>query len=476
MTTTVSARHLIAGRWRGEPQHPREDPAPPGEVVSLSAVGGQPEVDEAVAAAERAFPTWRATVAPARGAILVRAAELLTARTEAVALDLCAEEGKTLTEARAEVHRAADIMRYQAGTAWRLGGETFPSATPNTVVMTAREPLGVVALITPWNFPIAIPTWELAPALIAGNTLVLKPAGLTPLSVQHLARCLVDAGMPEGVLNVVLGPGSTVGRRLVEHSDVAAVSFTGSLQVGRQIETSVAARHARIQLEMGGKNAMVVLRDADPKAAARHIAVSAFGLTGQACTATSRVIVERSAHNELIKALCSEALHWSPVDGRAEGARMGPVVSGDQLRMDCDYIDLACGEGAEPVFGGHAKGQFLEPTVLVGVSPRMRIAREEVFGPVVAVLDVDDLDQAIAVANDSQFGLTAGIVTNDLAAAMRFSYEVEAGVIKVNRPTAGLDLNVPFGGMKDSSTATFREQGPRAVDFYSRERTIYLGS
>jgi aldehyde dehydrogenase (NAD+) len=475
-TEPIALRHLVGGEPTGTPTTPREDPARPGTVVSLVAAGELSDMRDAIAAAAAAFPAWRDTPAQARAAILDRAADLLAARVAEVASDLCAEEGKTLAEARGEVQRASDILRFHAATAWMPNGETFPSATPGTLVFTAREPLGVVGLITPWNFPIAIPAWKLAPALAAGNTVVLKPAEWTPASAHHLVSCLVEAGLPAGVVNVVHGRGETVGSALVADERVSAVSFTGSVAVGKAIRSQLAERDARLQLEMGGKNATVVLADADPARAAGLVAASAFGLTGQACTATSRVIVERSAAERLVEALRAESRSWAPGDGRADGVRMGPVVSPEQLRQDLEHVDAARSEGAEVVTGASSDGQFLEPTIFAGVRPEMRIAREEVFGPVVAVIEVDDLDEAIAVTNDSSFGLTAGIVTHDVGAALRFAREAAVGVVKVNRPTTGLDLNVPFGGIKDSSTATFREQGPRAGDFYSRERSIYLGS
>ncbi len=472
----IPVRHLIGGEWLGDPELERENPARPGEVVAAIPVAGPQEADAAIAAAETAFPAWRKTPGPARGAILAKAAEILAGRKDEVARDLTAEEGKTLTEATGEVQRAVDILRFFGGEGWRIAGQTLPSSVPSTHLYTVKEPLGVVGLITPWNFPIAIPTWKLAPALVAGNAVVMKPATLVPVSAQHLAECLLEAGLPAGVLNVVHGSGSVVGDALVRDSRVSAVSFTGSVQTGLGINTLASARLARVQLEMGGKNAVVVLDDADPAVAARIAAQGGFGLTGQACTATSRVIATRASYDGFVEALVAEAGSWQPADGQTEAAKMGPVVDGAQLETDLSYIAAGKEEGATLLTGGDNEGLFLEPSVFAGVTDTMRIAREEIFGPVIGVLEVADLDEAIELTNDSDYGLTGGIVTNDLAAAMRFADEAQVGVVKVNRPTVGLDLNAPFGGVKHSSSGTFREQGMVAVDFYTRLKTVYLGT
>jgi acyl-CoA reductase-like NAD-dependent aldehyde dehydrogenase len=474
--STVQVRHLIGGEWVGEPSEERRNPARPDEVVAQIPSGGEAEVDAALGAAEAAAREWRETPAPARGAILSRAAELLAARKDRVGRDLTAEEGKTLAEGTAEAVRASDILRYYGGEGWRLGGESLPSSVPNTQLFTLREPVGVTALITPWNFPIAIPAWKLAPALVSGNTVVMKPASITPLSVRNLAECLMEAGLPAGVLNIVYGPGGKVGNALVSDDRVRAVSFTGSTNVGLGIHEIAARRLARVQLEMGGKNAVIVLDDADPAVAARIVAQGGYGLTGQACTATSRVIATRGAHDAFVDALEREAGAWEPGDGQAEGVKMGPVVSESQLENDVSYVGVAREEGADVVTGGDHSDLFFQPAVLAGVKPSMRVAREEIFGPVVSVMEATGVDEAIEIANDSQYGLTAGIITNDLGAAMRFAREAEVGVVKINRPTTGLDLNVPFGGVKNSSTNTFREQGSVAVDFYTRLKTVYLGT
>ena len=476
MQATALAPLLIDGAWTGEAEVERTNPARPSETVVRSARATEADVDDAIAAAVRASLAWRRTAPPARGAILTRAAEVLAGRREAVARELCAEEGKTLREATGEVGRAIDILRFFGGEGWRISGEALLGADGSTQLLTRKEPIGVVAIVTPWNFPIAIPTWKIAPALVSGNTVVFKPASLTPLSAHRLAECLVEAGLPPGVLNLLHGSGSGIGDALVADQRVAAVSFTGSTQVGLHINDLVSARLGRVQLEMGGKNALVVLDDADPRRAAQITAQGAFGLTGQACTATSRVICGAGVHDAFVEALRTEIANWKPGDGADDATRMGPVVSESQLQTNLDFLRAAAEDGATAVAGGTASGLFFDPVVLVDVEPSSRVATEEIFGPVVAVFETAGLDEALELANDSTYGLTAGVVTNNLAAAMRFADESEVGVVKINQATSGLELNVPFGGTKLSSTGTYREQGRGAIDFYTRIKTIYLGT
>ncbi|WP_020495741.1 aldehyde dehydrogenase family protein [Sciscionella marina] len=473
MTTKV--RHLIGGEWIGEPERERYNPARPDEVTVRAPAGDESTVSDALAAAEDARGAWAATPAPTRGAILLDAAEILRSRHEETATELVCEEGKTLAEARGEVRRAIDVLRYFGSHGWQSTGAVFPSGTPDTNVFTRPEPLGVVGLITPWNFPIAIPAWKLAPALISGNTVVLKPAELTPASATNLAAALVEAGLPAGVLNLVHGKGSVLGAALAERDSVCAVSFTGSTEVGLRLHQVVSARRARVQLEMGGKNAYLVLDDADPAAAARVVAAGAFGLTGQACTATSRVYCTPGVRAAFTEALVRETERFRPGDGLEADTTMGPVVSPVQLAADLSAIERARAQGASVATGGQHEGSFLAPTVLTGVAHEHDVARHEVFGPVVAVVPVAGYEEGLALVNDSSYGLTAGLCTNDLALAHHFAAHAEAGVVKVNRPTTGLDLNVPFGGVKDSSSNTFREQGPTAVDFYTWTKTVYMG-
>lgn len=472
MAAALELRHLIDGEWIGEPEVERRNPFDD-SIVAVVASGSAETVNAAVAAAKAAQPAWAATPAPTRGAILLDAADLLRSRQRAVAEDLVREEGKTLPEAMGEVRRAIDVLRFFGSLGWRANGDVFPSNTPDTMVYTRREPLGVIGLITPWNFPIAIPAWKIAPALVSGNTVVVKPAELTPRSVHNLVSILAEAGLPDGVLNIVNGKGSVVGEALSAHPDVAAVSFTGSTAVGEHIRTVVQNRRGRVQLEMGGKNALVVLDDADPEVAAKVAAAGGFGLTGQACTATSRVLATGRVHDAFVDALGQLAAKITPGDGLVDGTSMGPVVSDAQLATDLAALGKARADGT--VIGGEADGRLLRPALVTGLAPNHPVVTDEVFGPLIAVLPTDGLDSAIEAVNSSVYGLAAGICTSSLASAQQFAARVHAGVIKVNRATTGLDLNVPFGGVKASSTNTFREQGEAALEFYTWSKTVYLG-
>jgi len=476
MTTAYRITHLIGGEWAdAETVDERANPFDPSDVVAEVAVGSPELVDAAVATAAAAQPAWAKLTGPARGAVLQGAADIIRGRVDLIARDLVREEGKTLAEATGEVRRAADILDFYGAECWRPTGVTLPSGVPDTHVFTRREPMGVVGLITPWNFPIAIPTWKLAPALAAGNAVVMKPAQLTVVSTMHLANALIEAGLPAGVLTLVHGKGAVVGNAIVENPTVAAVSFTGSNAVGRSIGEIAARRGIRVQLEMGGKNPVVVLDDADPDRAADIIAAGAFGLTGQACTATSRVIVTPGAYDAVAEALVRRAATFAPGDGLDPATRMGPVVSAAQLKTDQDYLDIAVSQGATVAFGGETTDQLFAPTVLTDVTPDARVAREEVFGPVVSLLRARDRDDAIELANDTEFGLSAAIVTNDLRAVATFVERSQAGVVKINRPTGGVDPNVPFGGVKESSNNAYREQGAQALDFYSWTKSVYVG-
>ena len=468
-------QNLIAGESTGAAQVERRNPADPSDLVAITPSSTAADVDAAVTAAADAQAAWAARTPVARGAILLDAADLLRRRHADIARDLTREEGKTLAEATGEVRRAIDVLRFFGAAGWRSQGETLPSGVPDTAVYLRSEPLGVVGLITPWNFPIAIPAWKMAPALISGNAVVIKPAELTPLSVHHLVRALTDAGLPPGVLNVVHGSGRVAGDALVRDRRVAGVSFTGSTGVGNAIRDVVNARHARVQLEMGGKNAYLVLDDADPDRAARIVAAGGFGLTGQACTATSRVYVTPGVLDAFVKALRDQAAAIRVGDGLAAETTMGPVVSQDQLAKDVAAIEQAAAAGYDVGEVAEPSGLHLPPVVVSGVAHGSPLAREEVFGPVIAVVDVEDYEQGLAHVNDSSYGLTAGVCTNDLSRAYDFAARARVGVVKVNRPTAGLDLNVPFGGVGDSSTNTFREQGTRAVDFYTWTKSVYIG-
>lgn len=484
----ITARHLINGEWLGGADTERMNPARPDEIAALSPSGNAGDVDAAITAATAAQPAWAALPAPSRGAILMTAGNLLIERQGAIAEDLVREEGKTLAEAKGEVKRASDVLRFFGSLGWAPTGEVLPSGLPDTSITTRREPLGVVGLITPWNFPIAIPAWKAAPALVSGNAVVLKPAELTPLSATHLARALQDAGLPAGVFNVVHGKGRVVGDALARDPRIAGLSFTGSTNVGLGLQEILNARRARVQLEMGGKNGVLVLDDADPRKAAQVVAAGAFGLTGQACTATSRAYVTPGVRDEFLAALVEEAAAYTAGDGLGTddpgtdgpgGTRMGAVVSSQQFGQNQAALRTAVERGATLLHGkydGEPAGPLFFPAaVLTNLPFNDPAVTEEIFGPVVAVLEVADYEAGLAAINDSRYGLTAGICTDSLARATDFAARAQAGVIKVNRPTAGLDLNVPFGGVKDSSTNTFREQGRSALDFFTWGKTVYTG-
>jgi acyl-CoA reductase-like NAD-dependent aldehyde dehydrogenase len=471
--------NLIGGEWVGASDgalFETRNPAHPDEVLGSFPSATSPDAAQAVAAAAEAFPAWAATPAPARGAILFRAAELLTDRLDAIAETLTREEGKTLAESKGEVTRARDILRYFGGEGWRVGGAVLPANTPHAMLYSRREPLGVVAAITPWNFPIAIPAWKIAPALVYGNSVVFKPASATPLTALRLVECLVDAGLPAGVLNFVTGSGATVGGAFAGDPVVRGLTFTGSHATGAGIHARATEHFARVQLEMGGKNPIIILDDADLELAVRLAVIGGFGLTGQSCTATSRVIVEEGIAERFAAALAAAAAALRVGDGLVEGVQMGPAVSAEQLATDLEYMQIAGDEGAELLTGGSAGdgGHFVQPTVFDRVEVHSRLAQEEVFGPLVGIIRARDLEDALFKANAVGYGLAAGVVTNDLRRALTFVDRIEAGVVKVNEPTTGLALQAPFGGFKQSSANTFKEQGPAAVEFYTRTKTVYV--
>ncbi len=473
-------KNLINGEWVGASDgatFETRNPADTKEVLGAFPAATRADVQRAIEAAQAAFPKWAAMPAPARGAILDKASQIIAARFEDLAACLTREEGKTLAEARIEAARARDLFRYYGGEGWRMGGDVIPANTSDTLLYTRREPLGVIGLITPWNFPLAIPAWKLAPALIYGNTVVFKPASLAPQTALMLAEALVEAGVPAGVLNVVTGSGKVAGDEIATNPAVKGVSFTGSHAVGSGIYAKAVKNMTRIQLEMGGKNPMVVLSDADLKLAVSLAVISGFGLTGQACTATSRVIVEEGIADAYAAALAEAARNLKVGNGLESGVQMGPAVSQDQLETDLMYVEVGQKEGARLLAGGARAqdgGHFLQPTVFDHADTSMRIAQEEIFGPVISILRAKDLDDAIDKANAIGFGLSAGIVTNDLKKAFTFANRVEAGVVKVNEPTTGLALQAPFGGFKHSSANTFKEQGRAAIEFYTRTKTIYI--
>ncbi len=476
--------NFIGGEWvaaKSGETFQNVNPADTRETVAEYAAGAAEDAAAAINAAQAAFAAWAGMTPVARGRILSKTAEILASRKQELTELLTREEGKTVFESGLEVGRAIDIFRFFGGNSYTIGGQTFPHDMPNILMYTNRQPLGVVGLITPWNFPIAIPAWKLAPALVSGNTVVLKPASQAPALSLEIAKALDEAGLPKGVLNVVTGSGSKVGNEIAANAAVKAVSFTGSYSVGSQIYKQLADRMARPQMEMGGKNPTIVLADADLDLAAQLTAVAGFGLTGQACTATSRAIVEKSVVEAFTEKLVAKAKAIKVGNGLTEGVNMGPAVNQQEFEGNLEYIKIAQEEGAQVICGGAAltegdlaHGYYMEPTVIGGVTLDMRIAQEEVFGPVVAIIPVDDFDQAIEVANGVEFGLSASIVTRDYKKAMQYTNRIEAGVVKVNQISTGLALNVPFGGVKHSSSDSFKEQGPGAIDFYTKIKTVYL--
>jgi len=479
----TAPRNFIGGEWVGASSgatFETRNPANIDEVVATYPRGDAAHARQAIDAARAAQPAWAAIPAPKRGEVLFRAAQILESRAEAVARDMTREEGKTLPEARGEVGRAVNILRFFGGEGARFSGQAVPSERERVLVHTLRRPLGVVGLITPWNFPIAIPTWKTAPALVAGNAVVLKPSDLAPLCAVRLVEALDEAGLTKGALNLVTGPGRTVGNEIVTSEHVKAISFTGSEATGSGIAIEAAKRRARVQLEMGGKNPTIVLRDADIPDAVANVVNAAFFSTGQRCTATSRVIVEEPIVEAFTAALVERTSRLKVGNGLEPGIEVGPSVDEKQLGTVLEYVGVGREEGARVLCGGerlstgpHARGYFSVPAVLADVRPEMRVAQEEIFGPVLAVMPVRDLDHAIEVANGTRFGLSAAVCTRSLSAAFEFIHRIQAGLVMVNLPSAGVDYHVPFGGSKSSSMG-MREQGSVAVDFYSELRTAYL--
>jgi aldehyde dehydrogenase (NAD+) len=473
-------KNLIDGEWVGSDGVENINPSNLKEVVGVYARATAEETKQAIAAAKAAFPAWSRSGILERHAILRKTADEITARKQELGELLSREEGKTLPEGIGEVTRAAQIFDFFAGEVLRLAGEVLPSVRPGVGVEITREPIGVIGIITPWNFPIAIPAWKIAPALAYGNTVVVKPADLVPGSTWAIVDILVRAGLPKGVLNLVMGKGSVVGQTMLDSPDVSAVSFTGSVGTGKRVAAASIEHGRKFQLEMGGKNPTIVLDDADLKVAVETVAQSAFFSTGQRCTASSRVIVTEGIHDKFVDALCERTKNLRVGDALAKDTEIGPVVDPSQLKQDMDYIEIGRNEGAELRAGGNrvnapTEGHFLQPALFTGATNQMRIAREEIFGPVAAVIKVKDYEEALATANDTEFGLSAGIVTTSLKYATHFKRNAEAGMVMVNVPTAGVDFHVPFGGRKGSSYGP-REQGKYAAEFFTVVKTAYTAA
>lgn len=475
-------RSYVDGAWRPGAAGVvmNTSPADPADQLGTVHQADAALTREAIAAAQAAFPAWRATPAPTRAGYLWKVHARMTQAKEELAAILSLEEGKTFSESLGEVQKSLNLLEFMAGEGRRIAGETLPSEMAATFCYTVRQPLGVVGLITPWNFPVAIPIWKLAPALVSGNTVVFKPATLTPWCAVRIVEFFEQAGLPKGVLNLVIGPGGAVGDTIVADSRVKAVSFTGSNEVGCNLYTQGARRLLKVQCEMGGKNPVVVLEDADLELAVTGCAQGAFGSTGQRCTATSRVIVMESIADEFVKRLVEKAKAVVVGHPLAKGVTMGPSVDEKQLKTVLDYIAIGTAEGARLLTGGRRmtdgalrSGFFVEPTVFDHVSPRMRIAQEEIFGPVVAVIRVKTFEEAMEAANGVEFGLSSSIYSNDNARIFRFLDEIETGITHVNSPTVGGEAHLPFGGMKGTGVGP-REQGREAIHFYTEVKTAYI--
>jgi aldehyde dehydrogenase (NAD+) len=482
-TRTKVYKNFIDGEWveasTGQTFENR-NPADTRDVVGIFQRSGKADVDAAIAAAKHAFVRWRLIPAPRRAEIIYRAAEMLFERKEEYARDMTREMGKILKETRGDVQEAVDTAYYMAGEGRRMFGPTTPSELPNKFAMAVRQPIGVCGMITPWNFPMAIPSWKLLPALVCGNTCVIKPAQDTPLSTFNLVRVLYDAGLPRGVVNIVTGFGSEVGTPITEHADVRAISLTGSSAVGRIVGTTAAKSFKHCSLELGGKNPMIVLDDANLDLAIEGGLWGGFGTTGQRCTATSRIIVQKGIYAEFIERYVERAKALKVGNGLDETVEMGPAINENQLKTDLSYVDIGKAEGARLKCGGnrldkgeYQNGYFMEPTVFVDVDRRMRIAQEEIFGPVVSIIACDDLEDAIEIANGIEYGLSSALYTKDVNKAFVAMRDLHAGITYINAPTIGAEVHLPFGGVKATGNG-HREGGLGAIDFFSEWKSIYV--
>ncbi|GAC1428850.1 MAG: aldehyde dehydrogenase family protein [Terriglobales bacterium] len=476
-------KNFIDGEWvdssTGQTFENR-NPADDREVVGIFPKSDKADVEAAVQAAKDAYRKWRLVPAPRRAEIIFRAAEMLIERKEEYSRDMTREMGKVLKETRGDVQEAIDCAYYMAGEGRRLFGPTTPSELPNKFAMAVRQPIGVCGMITPWNFPMAIPSWKLLPAIVCGNTCVIKPAQDTPLSTYNLVRTLSDAGLPKGVINSVGGFGPEAGAPLMEHAEVRAISFTGSSAVGRTVGTTSAQSFKHCSLELGGKNPMIVLDDANLDLAIEGGLWGGFGTTGQRCTATSRIIVQKGVYNNFVQAYVERAKKLKIGNGLDESVDMGPAINERQLKGNLNYVEIGKSEGGKLKCGGHRldkgeyqHGWFMEPTVFVDVDPKMRIAQEEIFGPVVSIIPCEDLEDAINIANDIEYGLSSSLYTRDVNKAFSAVRDLDAGITYINAPTIGAEVHLPFGGVKATGNG-HREGGIGAIDFYSEWKAVYV--
>lgn len=476
-------QNYIGGEWIDSTSgqtYPVANPAHTGQVVGNFQSSLPQDAENAVAAAHEATKVWGTMPAPQRGAILFKALEIMGRRADEMARAITIEEGKPIADAMGEVKRAMNIIEYAAGEGRRLFGYTTPSELPDTVAYTMKRPLGVVALITPWNFPLAIPAWKLAPCLIAGNTVVYKPASSTPLSAVKLVEIFEEAGLPPGVLNLITGPGGSVGNTLVEDPRVGGISFTGSTPVGTAITARASELLKKVQCEMGGKNAAIILNDADLDKAVPGVVQGAFGSTGQRCTATSRAIVEDGIYDDFMDELIKQTTALTIGDGLDETKDVAPLSSKNQLDTVLEYIGIGTEEGARLTFGGHqlqdgefADGYYVEPTIFTDVKPDMQIAQEEIFGPVLSVFKASDITDAVNISNSVEFGLSSSVYTKDLTQAYQYINTAHTGMVHVNAPTLGGEVHLPFGGLGSSGIGQ-REQGTEGFDFFSETITVYI--
>ncbi len=486
MATAVAPKvykNYIHGEWqdsRSGRAFENRNPANTGELVGLFAESSQEDVNLAVDSAAEAYTTWRLVPAPRRAEILFRAAELLVRRKDDLARDMTREMGKILTETRGDVQEAIDMTYYMGGEGRRQFGQTTPSELPNKFAMSVRAPIGVAGLVTPWNFPMAIPSWKMMPALVCGNTVVLKPAEDTPLSAYNLVQVLDEAGLPRGVVNIVLGDGPGAGAPVVAHPGVNLVSFTGSTAVGRLVSEACAPTFKKCHLEMGGKNIIIVMDDANLDLAVEGAVWGGFGTSGQRCTAASRVAVHKKVYGEFMSRFTERVKALRVGDGLDATTDMGPVINEDALKKVMEYVEIGRNEGAKLAAGGHrldqgalAKGWFHEPTIFSDCDAKMRICQEEIFGPVVSVIPIDSFAQAVEVANGVAYGLSASIYTRDVNKAFKAMRELETGIVYVNAPTIGAETHLPFGGVKQTGNG-HREAATAALDFYSEWKTLYV--